>query len=114
MRIVCVVDGKIPAVAEMFTFLTENSREDGVKRSHPDVPACFSHKCNDSGFHFAGGFVRKRESKNGFRRNTLVDQIGSAVGKHAGFSAPGSRDNHHGAVECFYRRTLHRIELLKK
>ena len=67
-------------------------------------------KFGDTLFHFASGFIRKRDGKNSVWFDTVANQIADSKGDHACLARSRARQNQHRARERLDGCRLSRIE----
>jgi len=107
LRIFGIVNTEVPMKAETLGIAAQQTREGGVKRAHPEAAGFVAgHHLLDALAHFAGCLVGEGERENVGGRHAALQQIGNAIGEHAGLATSGTGHNHDRTFDGFHRGFL--------
>ena len=94
LLVVGVVDDEAAADADGLAIPPQHPGAQGVERAGLDVAAALTDEADDPLAELAGGLVGERHGEDAARRDALdADQIGDAVGEHAGLARAGARED---------------------
>ena len=81
-----IVNGKVGREADGLRLGAENTREDGMESTHPQIACPLSYLTADTLLHLSGGLVRKGQRQDVPRVIPLVHEMGNLVGKYTSLS----------------------------
>ena len=93
-RVALVVDGEAARVVDVGGVAAQDAHAGRVERRHPHTLRHRPNEGADAVAHLAGGLVGEGDGQDLERRQAvMVDQVGDAMGEHAGLARP--RPGHH-------------------
>ena len=100
--VILIIDYKRAGISELFDIPPENSCADGMKSADPGFvcPLGSDQRFNPV-LHLPGGFVGECQCENGPCRDSVINQVGQAVGQCACFSASGTGQDQQRTFKCF-------------
>ena len=110
-RIVVVVDGELPGVAQKVRVLAQHAHAHGMEGAHPHAAGAVGQKGAQALAHLGGGLVGKGDGKDLPGAHAQVcDHVRDAEGEHAGLARTGAGKHQQGALAGKHGLALGRVE----
>lgn len=89
-RICSIVDGEVVGIARRMRLLPKNTGEETMERTAPEITReIISTQLGNTFIHFLGRLVRKCQSQNTPRLDTMLEQVGYLVGENTCLAGAG-------------------------
>ena len=110
-----VINGEVRRKAKTLVLIAKNTKKNGMESPHPNIiHTLVSQKRGNTRLHFVGCLVRKRQSKDGPRLITLIQQICNFISKDTGFARTSTCNHQRGCIAKLYSLALRIIKSRKK
>ena len=110
-RIVIVIDGELPGVAQKVRILAEHAHAHGVERAHPHAARAVRQQRLQALAHLGRRLVGERDGEHAPRAHVQIrHDVRDAVGEHARLARPGTGEHQERPLGGEHRLLLSGVE----